>query len=659
LKDFIKNHEIKEMEPPKPVKKIEGKKSMVEKSTKELEKLPIPKENPVSEPETDDELEEETLEEKEESMIEEEEPRVEIEQEPTVEEQESMIEEIPIHTNVTTKMMESEEDNIFEEEITLEDSQPKAEIVGSEIIALDAESDLEEEKPIAKVITFTEKKPKEDSQDLFSVDLVEEVIPQTGIELNFSQDSIDLGEDSRNSIQESDESETSKVKPYSLTAKLTNFENAIFEQEMKEINETEMKDAEVQVNSQILLDESGSQTNSTTASPAKTPSRSQQIGKKSSKSPMIFESPMRSIQSSSEDFVEEEYKSNPIFTQHKLPHHAIEAINKEYQMETFPKLNFSSPIVDIAFSNGLEARIAICLDDQVFIYMLMESNQWKCHEFYQSDVQSFKKVIFTSNNYIMLISEIEENSMIEIFQSKQKLVSKLTFECKIVDLVTFSNILVVATSNEMIKYEFNSTWNTLEAETIFEDWKNGGELRCISIVPNQTKIFALSDCMVGVWDLKTCSIVNTVETYPLFDILNPLVIFESSQKDQNGLICVFLFKQHENENKQYHKCGLFFVSLDDDIIVLKHVYERKSSLTQSQSLTSLQVVSTAINQSNYLSVCTENGKVFIFNSRTTQCSGILSDLEDEKITCCKFHNHLPLFAACSEDGNLFIYYQEK
>jgi hypothetical protein len=210
LKDFIKNHEIKEMEPPKPVKKIEGKKSMVEKSTKELEKLPIPKENPVSEPETDDELEEETLEEKEESMIEEEEPRVEIEQEPTVEEQESMIEEIPIHTNVTTKMMESEEDNIFEEEITLEDSQPKAEIVGSEIIALDAESDLEEEKPIAKVITFTEKKPKEDSQDLFSVDLVEEVIPQTGIELNFSQDSIDLGEDSRNSIQESDESETSK-----------------------------------------------------------------------------------------------------------------------------------------------------------------------------------------------------------------------------------------------------------------------------------------------------------------------------------------------------------------------------------------------------------------------------------------------------------------
>jgi WD40 repeat protein len=643
LKHFIKINEIKEMEPPKPVKKIEEK-SKIKNTKKE--------ESPIFEKLKETTSKKPIIEMKELKEI----PKVvsveSVKQKEIAEE--SMIEEILVQPKSTVEMMESEED-IFEEEISLEDSQPKAEIVGSEEITLDAGSDLEDEISIAKVIAFPEKKPKEDSQDLFSMDLVEEVIPQTGIELNFSQDSIDFGEDSRNSVPESDESESTKVKPYSLTAKLTNFENAIFNQEMKE---TEMKDAEVQVSSQILMEDNRlSQTNSTPASPAKTPSRSQ-TGKKSSKSPMIFESPMRSITSSSEDFVEEDYKSNPIFTQHKLPHHAIEAINKEYQMETFPKLNFSSPIVDIAFSNGLEARIAICLDDQVYIYMLMETNQWKCHEFYQSDVQSFKKVIFTSNNYIMLISEIEENSMIEIFQSKQKLVSKLTFECKLVDLVTFSNILIVATSNELIKYEFNSTWNTLGAETIFEDWKNGGEVKCISVVPNQTKIFALSDCMVGIWDLKTCSLMNTVETYPLFDILNPLVIFESSQKDQNGLICVFLFKQHENENKQFHKCGLFFVSLDDDNIVLKHVYERKSSLTQSQSLTSLQVVSTAINQSNYLSVCTGNGKVFIFNSRTTQCSGILSDLEDEKITCCKFHNHLPLFAACSEDGNLFIYYQE-
>jgi vacuolar-type H+-ATPase subunit E/Vma4 len=84
-----------------------------------------------------------------------------------------------------------------------------------EEITLNAGSDLEDEISIAKIIAFPEKKPKEDSQDLFSIYLVEEVIPQTGIELNFSQDSIDFGEDSRNSVPESDESESTKVKPYS------------------------------------------------------------------------------------------------------------------------------------------------------------------------------------------------------------------------------------------------------------------------------------------------------------------------------------------------------------------------------------------------------------------------------------------------------------
>eukprot|EP01080_Neovahlkampfia_damariscottae_P009273 gene9273-1360_t len=515
------------------------------------------------------------------------------------------------------------------------------------------------------------KSSDEDSQDLYSIDLREETSTKLqSIKDIDTQESVDLNEsieldfeeeeEEKSFIPDSDESESSKIKPHSLSGKLTNFDNAIFSEHLLEKSTSkEMVDASVEVKSQMLIEDLESQTILTPMSPVKSNS------KKSTKSPMVFESPMKQfLDSTSEDISQEDMKSNPFFSQHKLPNHPIEAINKDYQLETFPKISFTSPIVDIAFSNGIESRIAVCLEDQVFIYLLLENNNWICNEFYQTDDNSFTKVIFTSNNFIMLISENEKTSVVEIFKGKDKFISKLKFECKIIGCLTFDNVLIVSTQKDIIKYEFNESWNILQGETILENMNGSSDLKCVSVTSDETKLFALSDCMCGIWDLNTCKLINSVKTYPFYEIINPLIIHESKTKGQEGLMVIFLFKKYDDEQdedeqqKELHKCGLFFISMTGDHFILKYIYENKSSLTQSQSLNNLQVVSSAINQSNYLSVGTSIGKIYIFNSRTTHCSGILSDLENEKISCCKFHNDLPLFASASENGNLFIYYQE-
>ena len=215
-----------------------------------------------------------------------------------------------------------------------------------------------------------------------------------------------------------------------------------------------------------------------------------------------------------------------------------------------------------------------------------------------------------------------------------------------------------------MKYNLDSDWSECRGQVVMPRRDNSDapvlSLSFIPTVEHKRLLIGTTKSSSLLWDYVSAE-YRTVYIEKEIQMYKSVVL----RVQTNKIISVILYHREAalssapSQDPNAKHTGLYGIGKECRVL---HTYKRKDNPSQSQTATqtrdNITAFTVASPHSYYMASGTERGRVLIFNYKTTQCVGILVDLDAECISALSFHHHLPLLLAAGQNGTVMIYYQE-
>ena len=298
----------------------------------------------------------------------------------------------------------------------------------------------------------------------------------------------------------------------------------------------------------------------------------------------------------------------------------IQSINKEHPVYLANKLNTTDCLTSLCFSNY--KRFVIHAKNEIIAYSFLK--EWE-------PIKTFveaQKGIFTFDNNLIIVQEKKMN----FYDINYNLISSHDIT-NVIQIIPIKYTLVVLTKKNLIKMKYDSKWKNYKE--IFITSNIDIQSIYINQELNDQNLIILYQKRIELWCLDS----NKVFSINL-GCLSNLSHINILKYEDDGFYAVALL--HDKKSAFLH-----FPFHSE--ITLRHIYKKENNI--------LDNISTIFIISQHLIVCTDEGKVFIFNYRYATLTSILLDLDGCPISSVACHQKYPIMAISEINGTICFYSQ--